>query len=162
MNPVVAMLTLGLVAGVLSGMFGIGGGLVIVPALIIGFGFPPKSATGTSLFALIWPVGLLGVLEYWKRGELKIVPGLVIAIGLFFGTYFGAKLTGMLSKATMMRLYGVFLLSVGTYFLYTSGSAPRTGARSEPATAPVVPNSVPTPPAALDRADQVQRPPDLS
>src|SRR5438309_10716748 len=111
-NMAATMLLLGLVAGVLSGMFGIGGGLVIVPALIVGFGFGPKVATGTSLFALMWPVGLLGVLEYWRRGELQVVPGTLIAIGLFFGAYLGAKITGAISPVTMKRLYGAFLLVV--------------------------------------------------
>ena len=72
-NTGMALLVLGLVAGVLSGMFGIGGGLVIVPALIIVFGFGPKVATGTSLFALMWPVGLLGVVEYYKRNEMRTI-----------------------------------------------------------------------------------------
>ncbi|HEV3164852.1 MAG TPA: sulfite exporter TauE/SafE family protein, partial [Isosphaeraceae bacterium] len=87
------MLTLGLVAGVLSGMFGIGGGLVIVPVLVIGFGLDQKVATGTSLFALMWPVGLLGVIEYWKAGQLRASQGIWIAVGLFVGAYFGAKIT---------------------------------------------------------------------
>ena len=65
------MLVLGVSAGILSGMFGIGGGLVIVPVLILLFGFDPKTAVGTSLFALLLPTGLLGVLEYWRRGEMK-------------------------------------------------------------------------------------------
>src|ERR1700694_4713534 len=95
------LVALGLVAGVLSGMFGIGGGLVIVPALIIGFGVRPKGAPGTSLFALRWPVGLLGGVEYWKRDELRTVPGSLIAIGLFIGAYFGAKITGAISAVTM-------------------------------------------------------------
>ena len=67
---VIATLVLGFVAGILSGMFGIGGGLVIVPALVIVFALPLKTATGTSLFALLWPVGLLGVIEYWKNDKL--------------------------------------------------------------------------------------------
>jgi uncharacterized protein len=150
-NMVVTMLVLGLLAGVLSGMFGIGGGLVIVPALIVGFGYGPKVATGTSLFALMWPVGLLGVLEYWKRGEMRPVPGLLIAIGLFIGAYFGAKITGAISGATMKRLYGIFLLVVGIYFLYTARD--RTTAETVP--------SVPAPAGGHVRV-QVQRPPDLS
>jgi uncharacterized membrane protein YfcA len=158
-NMVVIMLVLGLLAGVLSGMFGIGGGLVIVPALIIGFGYGPKVATGTSLFALMWPVGLLGVLEYWKRGELRPVPGLLIAFGLFIGAYFGAKIAGAISVVAMKRLYGIFLLTVGIYFLYTARShdtgepAPKAGPRAvQPLTAPD------GGPARV----QVQRPPDLS
>jgi uncharacterized protein len=158
-NMVVTMLVLGLVAGVLSGMFGIGGGLVIVPALIVGFGFGPKVATGTSLFALMWPVGLLGVVEYWKRDELRTVPGSLIAIGLFIGAYFGARITGAISAVTMKQLYGVFLLVVGAYFLFT-------------ASRPTPPEAVPKaePKAVQPRSDpdggparvQVQRPPDLS
>ena len=90
---IAAMLALGLAAGVLSGMFGIGGGLVIVPVLVIGFGLTQKTATGTSLFALLMPVGLLGVIEYWRRREIRLDYGLLIALGLFGGAYFGARIT---------------------------------------------------------------------
>lgn len=119
-NAIAAMLALGLGAGVLSGMFGIGGGLVIVPALIIGYGLELKTATGTSLFALMWPVGLLGVLEYWRRDELRVAEGFWIALGLFLGAYFGARFTGMISAVAMKRIYGVFLLVMGIYFLATT------------------------------------------
>ena len=70
------MIVLGLAAGVLSGLFGIGGGLVIVPALVLIFGFDIKTAVGTSLFVILLPTGFLGVWEYWKNGELKIAAGL--------------------------------------------------------------------------------------
>ena len=90
-SEVVKMLVLGLSAGVLSGLFGIGGGLVIVPALVLIFGFDTKTAVGTSLFVILLPTGLLGVLEYWKNGDLKIAAGLWIALGVFFGAYFGAS-----------------------------------------------------------------------
>jgi uncharacterized protein len=156
-SNMVAMLALGLLAGVLSGMFGIGGGLVIVPALIIVLGFGPKVATGTSLFALMWPVGLLGVLEYWKRGEMRVVPGSLIAVGLFIGAYFGARITGAISAITMKRIYGVFLLIVGIYFLYT---AQRT-TRPEPAPT-TEPQAVPALPSGGTAQVQVQRPPELS
>jgi uncharacterized protein len=125
-QAVASALVLGLVAGVLSGMFGIGGGLVIVPTLVIVYHEEIKTATGTSLFALMWPVGLLGVIEYWRRGELRPVAGLWIAVGLFFGAYFGAKITGAISPATMRRIYGIFLLVVGTYFLAFSNPKPTT------------------------------------
>src|SRR5271165_6007579 len=105
-------LLLGGCAGVLSGMFGIGGGLVIVPALIVLWNLDPKTAVGTSLFALLLPTGLLGVLEYWRRGELRLFPGLLIALGLFCGAYLGARITGLISAATMKRGYAVFLIVV--------------------------------------------------
>ena len=133
---IASVLALGFVAGVLSGMFGIGGGLVIVPALVIMFQMPIKTATGTSLFALMWPVGLLGVMAYWREGHLNPRFGAVIAVGLFFGAYLGAKLTLALPPSTIKRAYAVFLLVVGTYFLVTTKSATATnGPRSTAAPA---------------------------
>ncbi len=114
------MLLLGGCAGVLSGMFGIGGGLVIVPALIVIGNLDPKTAVGTSLFALLLPTGLLGVLEYWRRGELRFAPGLLIAIGIFCGAYLGARITGIMAASTMKRVYAVFLIVVAIYFFWTS------------------------------------------
>ena len=72
---------IGLLAGVLSGVFGIGGGVVIVPALIVLAGLAPISATGTSLGALLLPVGALGAWEYYRRGDMKLGASLWIALG---------------------------------------------------------------------------------
>lgn len=114
---VFGMIALGLGAGVLSGMFGIGGGLVIVPVLALVIGLDQKTATGTSLFALMWPVGVLGVLEYYRREEIRIGAGAWIAVGLLIGAYFGARLTGTMSPDSLRKCYGFFLLIVGTYYL---------------------------------------------
>ena len=130
-----AMLVLGGMAGILSGMFGIGGGLVIVPTLIVVFELDPKTAVGTSLFALLLPTGLLAVLEYWRRGEMRLVPGVLIALGLFCGAYLGARLTGGMSAATMKRVYAAFLIVVAIYFFWSSGQAPARG--------PIQPQPVP-------------------
>ena len=121
---VVTMLALGGLAGVLSGMFGIGGGLIIVPVLIVVFDLDPKTAVGTSLFALLLPTGLLGVLEYWRRGEMRFLHGALIALGLFCGAYVGARLTGIMSASTMKRVYAVFLIMVAIYFFWTSAPSP--------------------------------------
>jgi uncharacterized protein len=128
MNEIPEMLklfALGGAAGVLSGMFGIGGGLVIVPALVLIFGFDIKSAVGTSLFALLLPTGLLGVVEYYKNGQMRIPAGLLIALGIFIGVFFGAKLAGALSAVTMRRCYAVFLLVVAGYFLLAPEIRPK-------------------------------------
>jgi uncharacterized membrane protein YfcA len=132
---VAAMLGLGLAAGVLSGMFGIGGGLVIVPFLVMVFGLSQKTATGTSLFALLMPVGLLGVLEYRRRQEIRIDYGLLIALGLFAGAYFGAKLTEFVTDRAMKRIYAVFLLGVAAYYLVTTSDRFRAPAPVAPAEA---------------------------
>jgi uncharacterized membrane protein YfcA len=132
-NEIAKMLVLGGCAGVLSGIFGIGGGLVIVTVLIVVFNFDPKTAVGTSLFALLLPTGLLGVLEYWRRGETRFLPGLLIAIGLFCGAYAGARLTGVMSTSTMKRAYAVFLIVVAIYFFWTSSpSSEKTPSQPQP------------------------------
>jgi uncharacterized membrane protein YfcA len=131
-HETLAVLVLGFVAGILSGMFGIGGGLVIVPTLVILFHAPVKTATGTSLFALMWPVGLLGVIEYWRKDHLNVWQGLMIAVGLFFGAYLGARITLAISPAAMKRAYALFLLVVGTYFLLTGRSEPSDQAAAPP------------------------------
>jgi len=121
---ILPVLALGFVAGILSGMFGIGGGLVIVPALLLFFGLSQKTATGTSMFALLWPVGLLGVFAYYRAGELSISHGAWIAVGLFLGAFLGAQLTLSLPTVTVKRLYAVFLVSVGIYYFVTTKAVP--------------------------------------
>ena len=92
MPALVLIAIIGLVGGVLSGLFGIGGGLVIVPALILLAGFPIATAAGTSLAALLLPVGLFGALEYYRAGNVDVRAAAVIAVGLLIGAYFGARL----------------------------------------------------------------------
>ena len=103
-------LAVGLIAGVLSGVFGIGGGVVIVPALIFLGGFVPITATGTSLGALLLPVGALGAYEYYRKGHLQIGPALWIALGLFLGVWVGARLAQHLSPIQLRRAFAVFLV----------------------------------------------------
>ena len=100
---------IGLVAGVLSGLFGIGGGVLIVPALMYVAGMPIKTATGTSLGALLLPVGLLGAWAYYQAGNLDWRASLTVAVGLFFGAFVGAKLTQSMSPHLLQRLFAVFL-----------------------------------------------------
>ena len=103
-------LAIGAIAGVLSGMFGIGGGVLIVPALLLLAKMAPHRATGTSLAALLLPVGALGAWTYWKRGDVDWRASLLIAVGLFFGAFVGAKLTQSMSPQLLQRLFAVFLL----------------------------------------------------
>ena len=116
MNWVVVSL-LGLAAGVVSGVFGVGGAIVIIPGLVLLLGLPQHTANGTSLAALLLPVGLLGALEYYKRGEVNVAYAAVIAAGLFFGALVGAKLAGMLADATLRRAFAVFLMLVAVRLL---------------------------------------------
>jgi uncharacterized membrane protein YfcA len=106
------IIVIGLFAGVLSGMFGIGGGIVIVPALILLARFQPQQATGTSLGALLLPVGLLGAMQYWKRGDVDFRASLILAAGLFLGAFAGAKLGLSMSPLVLRRSFAVFLVLV--------------------------------------------------
>lgn len=108
---------LGLAAGILSGMFGIGGGVVIVPALVALLKYDQKLAVGTSLGALLLPVGLPGVLNYYQSGQLDVLVALPVAVGLAAGALLGARITLSLPSRTVKRLYGLFLMAVGIWFL---------------------------------------------
>ena len=103
---------LGLVAGVVSGLFGVGGAIVIVPGLVLLAKLSQHTANGTSLTALLLPVGILGVLQYYKRGEVNLPYAAIAALGLFFGVLIGAKFAGTLSDASLRRAFGVLLLLV--------------------------------------------------
>src|SRR3954471_5867457 len=91
-QTIIILLLVGMAAGILSGMVGIGGGVIIVPALIYFLGFSPKMAQGTSLGILLLPIGLLGVLQFYKQGFIDVRVVLVISAAFFFGSYFGSKI----------------------------------------------------------------------
>jgi uncharacterized protein len=111
MNPLV-FVGIGLGAGVLAGMFGIGGGIVIVPALILLAKFAPQQATGTSLAIFLLPVGLLGALTYYKEGHVRILPAALLALGVFLGSPLGARIALGMSALALKRTFAVFLVLV--------------------------------------------------
>jgi uncharacterized protein len=113
MPVLVIVAVIGLVAGVLSGLFGIGGGVVIVPALILIAGFTVTKAAGTSLAALLLPVGALGAWQYWRAGLIDIRAALLLAAGILLGAYLGARLGISLPTTVVQRAFGVLLVVVG-------------------------------------------------
>src|SRR3954471_10759962 len=104
------LLAIGLGAGVLSGIFGIGGGIVIVPALIYLARMQPQQASGTSLAALVLPVGAFGAWTYYKAGTLDVRAALLIAAGLAVGAAFGAQLALHLDAVLLRRAFAVLLV----------------------------------------------------
>ena len=111
MNPLI-FVAIGLGAGVLAGMFGIGGGIVIVPALILLARFAPQTATGTSLAIFLLPIGALGAWSYYKEGHVRVVPALLLALGVFFGSPVGARIAQSMSALALKRSFAVFLVVV--------------------------------------------------
>ncbi|MDX9972481.1 MAG: TSUP family transporter [FCB group bacterium] len=116
------VLAIGLVAGVAGGMFGLGGGAIMVPALVLLLAFEQKSAQGMSIVAQILPIGLLGAIAYYRSGNLTasgVKWGLVLALGLLIGNLAGAMLANQsfITNDMMKKLYGVFLLLIAARYL---------------------------------------------
>ncbi|MCA1833791.1 MAG: TSUP family transporter [Actinomycetota bacterium] len=108
---------IGIAAGVLSGLFGIGGGILIVPALVFS-GLTQHEASGTSLAALVFPVGLLGLLDYAHRHQVRMLYAVGLAIGLTGGALIGSKISGQISNEALSRGFGVLLLAASIRFLF--------------------------------------------
>jgi len=113
-------LAIGFAAGVLSGMFGIGGGVVIVPALIFIAQMKPETATGTSLASLLLPVGVLGAWHYYRHGFVEVVPAAWIAAGLVVGAWLGAQIALRLSAQDLQKVFAVFLVFVAGHLWFTA------------------------------------------
>ncbi len=105
-------IVIGIIAGIFAGLFGIGGGTVIIPALVLLLGMTQHKAQGTSLVALLLPVGLLATIEYYKNGNADIKLGLLIGAGLFLGGYLGAYFANKLNDPALRKLFAVFLMFV--------------------------------------------------
>jgi len=111
-------LAIGIVAGLLGGMFGIGGGILIIPASIYLLGFDQKKAQGTSLVALLAPVGILAVMNYAKAGNIDWKVGILIALGFVGGGYFGSKLALSLDENLMRKLFAGFLVLIAIQLFF--------------------------------------------
>lgn len=111
-------LLIGLIGGVSGGLFGIGGGIIIVPAAIYILGMSQHKAQGTSLLALLLPVGLLGVANYYKENQIEIVKGLWIALGFFVGAYLGSKFALNLNEVVLRRSFAMFLALVAIQLFF--------------------------------------------
>jgi uncharacterized membrane protein YfcA len=114
------LITIGLLAGVLSGFVGVGGGIVIVPGLVYMLGFSQHQAQGTSLFILSMPVVILATINYWKSGNVNWKFGLIIAATFILGGYIGSKLALKISPGLVKFLFGILMAYV-SFRLIVSG-----------------------------------------
>jgi uncharacterized membrane protein YfcA len=114
---VLPLLGIGLVGGISGGLFGIGGGMIIVPALVHLLGFSQHKATGTSLAALLPPVAFVAVIHYYRHGNVDVQTGLWIALGLVFGAWLGAIFANRTPEAYLRFYFGLFIVSVGFYMI---------------------------------------------
>ncbi len=117
-QTVLILLLIGLAAGVLSGVIGIGGGIVIVPALVYFIGFSQRTAQGTSLAILLLPIGLLGVIQFYKAGYVDIRVTAVIALAFFIGSYFGSRIALTVPQDILKKFFAVLIIVIGIKMLF--------------------------------------------
>ena len=108
----------GLAAGTLSGVLGIGGGIIIVPALIFLFGFSQHMAQGTTLALMVPPIGLLAAWMYYKHGFVDVKIAAFICLGFFFGGLLGARFATSVSEAVLTRIFGISLLLISIKMIF--------------------------------------------
>jgi len=119
MTNIILFIAIGLMAGILSGMFGIGGGIIIVPALMYLCGFSQLKAQGTSLAILLPPVGILAFISYYKRGQVNVQAGILICIFLVIGSIFGAKIANNIPLSILKRTFGVLMILISLKMIFS-------------------------------------------
>ncbi len=118
-TTVLILVSIGLLAGLLSGFVGIGGGIIIVPALVFLLGMSQHEAQGTSLFVLVMPVVALALSNYWKTDNVNWKYGFVIAATFVIGGYIGSKLTLKISPSIVKLVFGVIMAYVSFQLIYS-------------------------------------------
>ncbi len=117
-NIILILLAVGLAAGFLSGMVGIGGGIIIVPVLVYFLGFTQHQAQGTTLFMFLLPIGIFGVMNYHKQGYVDYKTALIICSTFVFGSYFGSKLSISLDQKMVKQIFGAIIILLGAKMLF--------------------------------------------
>jgi hypothetical protein len=117
MITVIPYVLLGITAGTLSGLIGIGGGVIIVPALVFVFGLSQHAAQGTTLALLVPPIGILGAWTYWKHGDVDIRIAAFICLGFLLGSLLGARVATQLPNLLLERIFGGATVLIGLRML---------------------------------------------
>jgi uncharacterized protein len=110
LQMIIILVLIGLSSGILSGLVGVGGGIIIVPALVFFLGFSQHQAQGTSLGLLLLPVGILAVLNYYKQGHIDIKVIAIMSIAFVLGGWLGSKLSLVLSDVLIKRIFAIVML----------------------------------------------------
>ena len=118
MTPSIGYVVLGIVAGVLSGLVGIGGGVIIVPALIFLFGMSQHSAQGTTIAMLVLPVGVLGAWVYFRQGYVNISAAALLAAGFFLGSLAGARIAVAIPETALEKVFGAMVILIGLRMMF--------------------------------------------
>jgi uncharacterized membrane protein YfcA len=117
-QTILIIILVGVAAGMLSGLVGVGGGIIIVPALVYFIGFSQKTAQGTSLALIMLPVGVFGVIQYYKQGHVDYRIVGLLAIGFIVGSFFGSKLALTISQETLKKIFAVLMIIIAIKMLF--------------------------------------------
>jgi uncharacterized protein len=112
MNEISLYVLLGVLAGAFSGLIGIGGGVIIVPALVFLFGMTQHQAQGTTLAMLVPPIGILAAWAYYRQGYVEIRTAAFVALGFFLGSFLGARIATGMSNDVLQKVFGFALLLI--------------------------------------------------
>lgn len=118
-QTIILLILIGLAAGIMSGFIGIGGGVVMVPAMVYILGMTQHSAQGTSLLLMLPPIGILAFMNYYKAGHVNWTYGIVIACAFVIGGYFGSKIALKLSPAIVKLVFGILMLYISIKMIYS-------------------------------------------
>lgn len=118
MQTILIVILIGIAAGMLGGLVGVGGGLIIVPSLVYFLGFSQHAAQGTSLGLILLPVGILGVMQYYKHGDVDFKVVAILAVGFLLGSYFGSKVSLSLPQATVKKIFAIFMMIMAFKMLF--------------------------------------------
>jgi uncharacterized membrane protein YfcA len=130
-QTILIIILVGVAAGILGGLVGVGGGIIIVPALIYFIGFSQKTAQGTSLGLIMLPVGILGVLQYYKQGHVDFRVVAILAVGFLAGSYFGSKIALSLPQETVKKIFAVLMIVIAIKMLFLDKTK-KSGSEAKP------------------------------
>jgi uncharacterized membrane protein YfcA len=131
-QTILLLILIGLFAGMMSGFVGIGGGVIIVPALIYIMGLSQHEAQGTSLILMLPPIGILAVMNYYKAGQLNLNYGIIIAIAFVIGGYFGSKISLKINPTIVKLIFGGLMVYVSFKMIYSGIQDLKTSAVETP------------------------------
>jgi uncharacterized membrane protein YfcA len=113
------LLGIGMLTGFMSGMLGIGGAVIMIPALVYILGFGQQAAQGTSLAVMLPPIGIIAAYNYYKAGHVNFTFAIILACAFLFGSYFGSKWALTIPQATLRKIFGILLILVAAKMLFT-------------------------------------------
>jgi len=111
------LIVIGIITGVMAGMLGIGGAIIMIPALVFFMGISQQTAQGTSLAVMLPPIGIIAAYNYYKEGQVNIKFAIILALFFLIGSYFGSKLALNLSQPVLKKIFGILLLLVAAKML---------------------------------------------